>query len=400
METRQPPKTLLGLVAIAAVALALAGCTSVTPDSQAKGDASSPAASSPAASSPAASSPAASSPAASSPNPEASTGASAPCYEQQPRKDCSNADFSGANLSNKDLSGVNFYKANLATADLSGANLSGARLNMANLEQAKLPRANLRAAQMDGTRLTYADLTGADLRGAKGTAPDFTEANFTNADMSDFFYVDGANFTKATLTGVKVGPTVFDNAQLDGVISGNINGSSMVLPNNWTLVSGNLIGPGAHLVGANLASAGLNGLNMTRVLSWDSDLSQANLRGANLTGSRWWNANMAGVDLTGAKLDGAIFSCSDGRPDDCDKKMNLSRANLSNVTGGLYLVKVDLTGADLTGAVFDGVGQFDGVDLTGSKVDGVKWGNTIFRDTTCPDGTSKPNYSNTYPCTP
>lgn len=394
METRQPPKTLLGLVAIAAVALALAGCTSVTPDSQAKGDASSPTASSPTASSPAASSPAAS-----SPNPEASTGASAPCYEQQPRKDCSNADFSGANLSNKDLSGVNFYKANLATADLSGANLSGANLNMANLEQAKLPRANLRAAQMDGTRLTYADLTGADLRGAKGTAPDFTEANFTNADMSDFFYVDGANFTNATLTGVKVGPTVFDNAQLSGVISGNINGSSMVLPNNWTLVSGNLIGPGAHLVGANLASAGLNGLNMTAVLSWDSDLSKANLRGANLTFSRWWNANMAGVDLTGANLDGAIFSCAE-RPDDCDKKMNLSRANLSNVTGGLWLVKVDLTGADLTGAVFDGVGQFDGVDLTGSKVDGVKWGQITFTDTTCPDGTSKPNYSNTYPCTP
>jgi uncharacterized protein YjbI with pentapeptide repeats len=108
---------------------------------------------------------------------------------------------------------------------------------------------------------------------------------------------------------------------------------------------------------------------------------------------------MAGVDLTGAKLAGAIFACSTS-PDSCDKKMNLSRANLSNVTGTLLLIKVDLTGADLTGAVFDDGGQFDGVDLTGSKVDDVKWGNTTFRDTTCPDGTSKPNYSNTYPCTP
>ena len=56
-----------------------------------------------------------------------------------------------------------------------------------------------------------------------------------------------ANLSNADLTG----------ATLTGVTSGRIIGSPGVLPTNWQLTSGYLIGPGANLLGAALTSGPL-----------------------------------------------------------------------------------------------------------------------------------------------
>ena len=73
--------------------------------------------------------------------------------------------------------------------------------------------------------------------------------------------------------------------------SGGIIGTPSVLPSDWKLVGGYLIGP-------------------------DADLLDADLTGANLTG-----ADLSGADLNGAALTGVIWSntiCPDGTNSDND----------------------------------------------------------------------------------
>ena len=81
---------------------------------------------------------------------------------------------------------------------------------------------------LSGTNLSGIDLTGADLENADLTNADLTNANLTGTNQS------GTTLTGATLTGVR---------------SGSITGTP-VLPTNWNLSVGYLVGPGANLDGA------------------------------------------------------------------------------------------------------------------------------------------------------
>ena len=78
--------------------------------------------------------------------------------------------------------------------------------------------------------------------------------------------LNSAILTYADLTG----------AYLHGIRSGAITGTPQVLPSNWQLTQGYLIGPQAELSNANLANANL----------YVANLSDANLTGATLIGIR------------------------------------------------------------------------------------------------------------------
>ena len=90
------------------------------------------------------------------------------------------------------------------------------------------PGANLRNADLQDFDLTGVDLTGVDLTGA-------TLAGVLFCDEGDCIH--GTNLT---------------GAELFGVMSGGIVGSG-TFPGPWMLSNGYLLGPGAHLTGANLA---------------------------------------------------------------------------------------------------------------------------------------------------
>ena len=77
------------------------------------------------------------------------------------------------------------------------------------------PGVNLEQGVLTNANLNGVDLTGADLHGA----------DLSNADLS-----------YATLTGVQ---------------SSGITGTPTALPQNWRLVDGYLMGPGANLANAN-----------------------------------------------------------------------------------------------------------------------------------------------------
>jgi hypothetical protein len=71
-----------------------------------------------------------------------------------------------ANLSDANLSGADLSDADLSDANLRGADLSDANLRGANLSDANLSDANLSGAYLRGADLSDADLSGAYLRGA------------------------------------------------------------------------------------------------------------------------------------------------------------------------------------------------------------------------------------------
>ena len=84
---------------------------------------------------------------------------------------------------------------------------------------------------------------------------------------------------------------------LTNVESEGITGSP-VLPNNWKLANGYLVGPTANLNYANLSGVDLAG----------SDLAGANLANANLSGADLSSTNLKGANLQYANLSSAVVT--------------------------------------------------------------------------------------------
>jgi len=90
-------------------------------------------------------------------------------------------------------------------------------------------------------RTSRSDLAGCDLTGV-------TLGNLPDSDLA------GADLTDATLTGVS---------------SGSITGTPSVLPADWSLTVGYLVGPGAYLNDANLMDADLSGVDLSGAVLTD-----------------------------------------------------------------------------------------------------------------------------------
>lgn len=267
-----------------------------------------------------------------------------------------------------------------------GANLQFANLVTYDLTNADLENANLADAELAHTTLTDANLTGATLTGVSsgsivgtpaslptgwitaagyliGPGANLSEAALINLDLSGLVLKDvdlnsaslrGTNLSNADLTGAVLIGANLSGANLTGAIltgeqSGQVAGTPASLPTGWTTVRGYLIGPGADLHGAELATFTLNGADFYGADLSDADLTQASLTGAtlshaNATGASVANADLASArlhqtNLTGAVLSGANLSSA-----------VLTSANLTNA----YLSDATLTGANLTGATLTG----------------------------------------------
>jgi uncharacterized protein YjbI with pentapeptide repeats len=186
-----------------------------------------------------------------------------------------------------DLEGAELQGASLNGADLSGIDLSGASLSGIQLTGADLTDANFSGASFTGYEpeppgpplaVSFANLNDADLTGADLSNIDFSgiEGNLQGANLSD------VNFAGADLTGV----------YLAGVSSGGITGSTTLLPQDWVLTDGYLIGPAA-----NLTNADLSGANLT-----NADLDGADVTGASFTNVTWSNTTCP--DGTNSNNDG------------------------------------------------------------------------------------------------
>lgn len=297
------------------------------------------------------------------------------------------SDLSGADLSGADLTSASFDSANLTGADLSDANLTLITMSGTDLTDANLSGANLTDGSMGGVTLTGAMLTGATLTGFGGFGIAGTPtglpgnwnliagylvgpgANLSHADLSGLD-LSGLDLTDVNFYGASLGNANLVGVTLTGAQSGKVTGVPAVLPADWSISSGYLIGPGADLQGALLANASLSAADLA-----GANLDQAQMSGANLTGATLTSASLAqaqlpqailtSADLAGADADGAMLY--QAQADHADlAAANLTGADLPDAS----LTSANLAGAHLGGADLNGA-LLDGADLTSADLTGV-----------------------------
>lgn len=216
--------------------------------------------------------------------------------------------------------------------------------------------ADLANNNFSGVDFRNIDMHDSDLSLGYHPNADFSHANLTNSDLA-YSVLDGSRFTGANLDNTNLQYT-----SLIGISSGGISDTNVLLPLNWQLTAGYLVGPSADLRNAQLANTDLRQAQMMYAQIAYSTLAGSNLAGSDLRGVDGRGADLNGTDLTSATL---MWS-------------NLSWANLSNAN----LTSANLSGAMLAGVNFNGA-NLTGVDLTSADLTGVIWQNTI-----CPDGTN------------
>jgi uncharacterized protein YjbI with pentapeptide repeats len=277
-----------------------------------------------------------------------------------------------------------------------GVDLSGCNLRSRNFNGVNLAHADLRNTNLNGSELVAANLTGADLNGAHLTFTDLSNARLGGANLSNVTsgsvigapslpakwkmiggYLVGprANLANAQFSGVDLANSdLFDvrmsGANLNRVRSGSITGNPM-LPPNWKLVNGYLVGPGADLTNAALNGANLSLIDGQGTDFTDADLVGTSLSGANLSNSILTGSKLANARMNGDTLDGVTSGSIVGTPVLPEgwllvagylvgNSANLTDANFTNANlYGANLVEAKLSGAILTGVSSGAVqGQF------------------------------------------
>lgn len=301
------------------------------------------------------------------------------------------SDLAGANLTSANLSNANLRYGVLAGANLSSANLSGTDLRAANLMNAAFVLANLNSAKLEGAYIQGANFDFAALgnirsgyvHGIPDRLPTFWQlingflvgpgADLSGADLGGAFLesatLDSANLENANLEAANLG-----NASLRNVKSGGIIGTPAMLPTDWKIVNGYLVGPEVDLSNefleyADLSFTNLEGANLSGAQINFSNLSFTNLAGANLSGAQFYSGDFYGSYMVEANLSGARFIGSNFQG------LTLVNADMSFA----YFSAVNFADSNLSGANFMGAYLQNSVlawtNLTGANLTGanVSW---------------------------
>jgi uncharacterized protein YjbI with pentapeptide repeats len=291
----------------------------------------------------------------------------------------------GANLTDAILNGANLSSANLdevVSGNTSGTPTlpTGWKLSVGYLvgPSANLTGANLRGANLSGTNLARANLEGVRSGEITGTT------TLPEGWLLQAGYLVGprANLEEAVLIGTNLNGANLTNATLTGVTSGNITGTP-TLPTNWTLRNGYLIGPGANLNGANLTNATLTGANLNGANLTNATLSgvtSGNITGTPTLPTNWTlrngyligpGANLTGADLSSIDLSGFFIGKIAGNP-------ILPKA-WKNAKGYLVGAGANLNGADLSGADLRNI-DFGTAQLFGTNLDNANLSSAILTE--------------------
>ncbi len=223
------------------------------------------------------------------------------------------ADFSGLGANGlrhtlcatrADFSGVQIEDSTFYSAKAEGSVWKGARLSMTGLHSARLMGAQMRNAQLVDVNLQRASANGVDFGGASLERVDLQWAVLRGARF------DGASLKAVMLANANVIGADFGQARLELVtLTGAVADGSTIWPPGFDPVAERVkvLGPGASLEGAKLASRMLRGVSLSKANVRGADFTNADLRDVDLTGADLTGANLFGADLFGAKLDGAVL---------------------------------------------------------------------------------------------
>lgn len=228
-----------------------------------------------------------------------------------PGANLAQADLAGMDLTGYDMSDTDLYGATLTNTVLAGATLTGVLSGHITTVPASLPAHWIigdgfllgPGADLYADNLSGDNLSGADLAGAFMILTNLTNANLTGVNLR------GADLSKAELKGADLTDDDLSTSNLVSVSSGGVTGSP-ILPANWQLTDGYLIGPGADLAGASLAGQNLSGADLSSAFMEVADLSNTDLDNANLQYADLYLAKVAGATFTGAKW--YATDCPDG----------------------------------------------------------------------------------------
>jgi uncharacterized protein YjbI with pentapeptide repeats len=229
------------------------------------------------------------------------------------------------------------------------------------------PTANLSNISLDSVNVQGADLSQADLEGITTSRLSGTPVGLPPGWKLRSGYLLGptANLSGKALVNIDLTGLNLNNANLAGVQTSGLTGSAFTLPDNWKLLKGRLVGPGANLSSADLSGLDLSNLTLTNTV----------LRYANLTNSDLSMTNLEGADLDGANLRGVRSGSIIGTPKALPSDFRFINGCL--VGPGFRSNRCDLNGGDISG-----------VNLSDADFTDLRSGNLVGEPYRMPLGTT------------
>ena len=252
-----------------------------------------------------------------------------------------------SNSSINNLSNVNFTNSNLTNCVCSNVNLSNAIFNSTILKNTSFKNITSYSSivlpidykiinsKMFGPELNLLniDLTNIDL----------TNTNLKNANLSEATFkntvITGCNLSNTNLTNIKI------NEPNTSITSGKIIGIP-ILPSNYTLYNGFLIGSNINLKDADLSYFDIDSSNLSK--NGKYDLSNINFTNCNLSYADFTDTKLSNCNFTDSKLISADFS-------KCDiYNVILKNANLTNtIFSNSELTKINLQKSIIVNTLFN-----------------------------------------------
>jgi uncharacterized protein YjbI with pentapeptide repeats len=139
--------------------------------------------------------------------------------------------------------------------------------------------------------------------------------NFTYTDLTNSTSFANTNLSYATFTGAILTNTDLSNSILIGASSGNVSYETTppLLPINWSLINGYLIGPKANLICAHIVGTSSTSIDITNKRIFAADFTGANLSYVNFSGSslakcNFSSANLNNTNFNNCNLENCIFT--------------------------------------------------------------------------------------------
>jgi uncharacterized protein YjbI with pentapeptide repeats len=196
-----------------------------------------------------------------------------------PFKRVGDPDFTLSATSNNNETSILYSSSDSNIVSINGLIASIHDGGFVNITASQIETDNFNSGSVSYTLIVIgldAEYPNQNLNGFNLSNSNLFSANFSSASMI------GANLINANLFDCNLNNTDMTNTLLSGVISGNIQGTP-ILPVDYNLIDGYIIGPNVNLINAHLVG---------------SDLSNNKLIGANL-----FNSNLLTADLRSIFID-------------------------------------------------------------------------------------------------